>query len=58
MKYAFYNSGTIYFFTPSKWIYDPRDETNATALDFHKKLVREKNSKNCFIVDNRGLVVS
>jgi hypothetical protein len=55
MKYAFYNSGTIHFFNPNKLVYDPRDEVNASSLEFHKKLVKERNRKDCFIVDNYGM---
>ena len=53
-KYAFFNSGSIYFFSPDKYIYDFNLEQNMTALEFHKKIVEERNDPSVFILDGAG----
>lgn len=58
MKYAFFNSGSVYFFEPYKTVYDIRFENSRqTALDFHIKLVKERNDPSVYILDNHGNVV-
>lgn len=57
MKYAFHNSGNVYQFNPGKPVYDIRDGVKRNALDFHTELVRERDTLDCFITDDKGNII-
>lgn len=58
MQFAFFNSGSVYFFKPFKPIYDIRnDGVKQNALEFHKDIVKERNDPSVFILDNHGKLV-
>ncbi len=58
MKYAFFNSGTGYFFKPEKVVYDVRTNTKYRNVDFHIMLMKQANSPSCFVLDDKGAMIT
>ncbi len=52
-NYTFASDGTYFSFNPKKEIHLP-DGPTVTSLEYHKELVRHRNSPTVFILDNRG----
>lgn len=53
-RYTFFSDGNGYNFYPERNVYDIFQKRRRTALDFHKDLVKFRNSPSVFILDETG----